>query len=64
MLRARETFHYENGSIAAGEPVADSDEIVTGREHLFEPVEDVAAKPRAAAKAKPAGKHATGDGQA
>lgn len=41
MLRARETFHAGNRCVAAGSEVHDHDEIVVGREHLFEPVESV-----------------------
>jgi hypothetical protein len=44
MLRAIETFHTEDRIVAAGEQVSDHDEIVAGREHLFEKVTGRAAR--------------------
>jgi hypothetical protein len=38
MLKAKETFHHEGGTVLAGEEVGDRDELVKGREHLFEKV--------------------------
>jgi hypothetical protein len=36
MLRARETFHTETVTVLAGDTFGDRDEIVKGREDLFE----------------------------
>jgi hypothetical protein len=36
MLKAKETFHHDGGTVLAGEEYGDRDEVVKGREHLFE----------------------------
>lgn len=46
MLRARETFHGPDFTVAAGVELPDDHPIVEGRESLFEPVDKVAPKPR------------------
>lgn len=40
MLRAVQTFHAGDRTVAAGAEVHDHDEIVVGREHLFESIAD------------------------
>lgn len=49
MLRALTTFHAGNLCIARDSLVGDHHEVVAGREHLFEKVEDEAPKRRRAA---------------
>lgn len=48
VLRAREGFSYDNGGVPvvlrAGRLVDEDDPAVKGREHLFEPAEDVVSR--------------------
>lgn len=53
MLRAVQTFHAGDRTVAAGAEVHDHDEIVAGREHLFEQLAD---EPKPARKPAPRGK--------
>lgn len=53
MLRALESFHVGDRLVAAAELVHDHDEVVAGREHLFEAAADeTPAKRPTAARAK------------